>query len=192
MGLPAVRTDVAHRVRPRLALVPKTRSKTRRGGGVPKACHSARCRESFTVFVVVAVLFSGLGVARVALASRAAAISIESGMMRARVKEARFQGDMLEIKLSQLSTPSRIRGIAGKKMRMAPAGLIWYMTIDGAKQGAGKAQGKAQNKTGKTDFVATQKSTGRAGGNLLSSIMHTAAGEAQVLLLGDVGLASSR
>ena len=188
MGLPAVRTDVAHRVRPRLALVPKTRSKTRRGGGVPKACHSARCRESFTVFVVVAVLFAGLGVARVALASRAAAISIESGKMRARVEEARFQGDMLEIKLSQLSTPSRIRGIAGKKMRMAPAGLIWYMTIDGAKQGAGKAQ----SKTGKTDFVDTQKSTGRAGGNLLSSIMHTAAGEAQVLLLGDVGLASSR
>ncbi len=189
MGLPAVRHDTPSRVRhPRLALVdaPGRASRPSRAGGHPRVCQSARCHATFRTFVAVAVLFCGLGLARVALSSRAAAVSIESGRLREKVKESRFVGDSLEIKISQLATPSRIRTIAGKKMKMAQPAGISYMTIDGVRnkgpaapprKAARSPQSKANDKTGES---------------LLSSIMNTAAGEAQVLLLGDVGLASSR
>jgi len=191
MGLPAVRRELPSlHVRPHLALADGAR--VRRMGPERRAtsatCRSAKCRDAFNMFLVLAILFSALGVARVALASRAAAVSIESGRMRTRIKEARFRGDMLEIKLSQLATPSRIRVIADKKMQMAPAAGISYLTIDGAPPTASRsASARAPSRDG-----ASSSTRGKAGVGLLSSIMHTAAGEAQVLLLGDVGLSSSR
>lgn len=192
MGLPALKyQSTARPVRPRLALVDQAPSARTHGrsSAASHMCHSARCRETFRMFVAITLLFSALGIARVALSSRAAAVSIESGRMSTKVKAARFEGDSLEIKISQLATPSRIRAIAGKKMKMAPAARISYMTIDGsAKPPATRAQPNAP--------VAAQDrapSAGKkAGETLLTSILHTAAGEAQVLLLGDVGLSSSR
>lgn len=190
MGLPAVRHDMPSRSpRPRLALVEVERSGKRRSEPVARSrvCHSVHCRNTFKTFLAVAILFAGLGVARVGLASRAAAVSIESGRMRQKIKEARFVGDSLEIKISQLATPSRIRAIAGKKMKMAPAAGIWYMTIDGSKQPKPPTAKKSVLRAREVPVVRP-----KAGESLLSSIMHTAAGEAQVLLLGDVGLASTR
>ena len=191
MGLPALRHETPLRATgPKLALVAEQRATRGRArpSSHPKVCHSARCQDAFKTFVAVALLFSCLGIARVALASRAAAVSIESGKMRAKVKEARFEGDSLKIKISQLATPSRIRAIAGKKMKMAPAAGVWYLTIDGsAKQ---NSAGPAPDPPGRGRPLAENKR--KAGASILTSIMHTAAGEAQVLLLGDVGLSSSR
>ncbi len=138
--------------------------------------------------MAITILFSCLGIARVALSSRAAAVSIESGRMRAKVKEARFVGDSLQIKISQLATPARIRAIAGKKMKMAPAAGIWYLTIEGSEKEKPAAKGSTGASAGKN----VAKTGKKAGDTLLSAILHTAAGEAQVLLLGDVGLSSSR
>jgi hypothetical protein len=196
MGLPALRHEAPRRTpRPSLALVEESRAGTvrfrtgARTASRTQACHSARCRDTFRTFVVIAVLFSGLGVARVALASRAAALSIESGRVSAKIKEVRFEGHSLEIKISQLATPSRIRVAAGTKMKMAPATGIWYMTIPGS--GGRRPVGHKPAATGSADKNVSS-ARAKTSGSLLSSIMHTAAGEAQVLLLGDVGLSSSR
>jgi cell division protein FtsL len=191
MGLPALRHEVARAERPKLELVQGRRPANRdrrkgvRHGG---AATAARSRETFRTFVAVAIVFSALGIGRVALASRAAAVSIESGRLAARLKEARFEGDSLEIRISQLATPERIRSVAGSKMKMAPATGISYVTIDGA----GTDRGQVSPATKATDERATSSARETTGIGLLSSVMHAAAGEAQILLLGDVGLSSAR
>ncbi len=191
MGLPALRHEAPRGASPRLVPAGQASPTRARGRAAPrpKVCHSLHCREAFRTFVAISVLFAGLGIVRVALASRAASVSIEAGRMRAQVREARFEGDSLEIKISQLATPSRIRAIASKKMKMAPAAGIWYMTIDGA---AEQRPAAPEGAAGGPADDNTSRASEKAGGSLLASVMHTAAGEAQVLLLGDVGLSSSR
>ena len=108
--------------------------------------------------------------------------------MRERIKQARFEGDSLEIRVSQLATPSRIRSAANSRMKMAPPGGISYVTIDSA----AKEHAPAKPSTAATEPVKTSDARVRTGSTLLSSVMYAAAGEAQILLLGDVGLASAR
>lgn len=191
MGLPALRHDTPRRERPRLTLVDGRPAGGRGRSASPKAAsqsHSARWCGAFRTFLAVSVLFSGLGIARVALASRAAAVSIESGMLREELKQARFVGDSLEIKVSQLATPSRIRSVATSKMKMTPAAGVSYVTIDGA----AKHDAPAKPEPAKPRAATSSTARGAAGESFLSSVMYAAAGEAQILLLGDVGLASSR
>lgn len=196
MGQPARRhaTEAPAR-RPHLAVVTGDRSAptTRRS---PAACraHEARCRETFTAFVVLAVLFAGLGVARVALAARAAAVSIESGKLRKEIKDARFEGDSLEIQVSALAAPSRIQAIAGSTMHMSKAGEVCYIAIDGTRKcsPAPAAVMRSTARSSEESVSSDARAARSVPGGLVASIMQTAAGEAQALLIGDVGLASSR
>jgi len=194
MGLPAVRQEPPARApRPELTLVKRSGTQSSRRANRPAssaACHSARCREAFTTFVLVLALFAALGVARVAVASQAAASSIESGELRKQIKRARFEGDMLEIKQSALANPSRVRWYVQKNMRMAEARKYTYLTIEGAKKKSASSIATVASVPAKVSAGSREGSPSVSG--LLASIMHTAAGEAQVLLLGDVGLSASR
>jgi cell division protein FtsL len=193
MGLPALQhVPVARPRRPRLAAV-RAERRPARAPGSSAACRAreARCRDTFTAFLVLAVAFSALGVSRVALSARAAAVSIESGGLRKEIRSARFDGDMLEIQRSALATPARIQAIAGTTMQMAKAGTICYIAIDGSKKCV-PATTQGGNSTTTDVAVSAQTVPVRPPRGLMASIMHTAAGEAQALLLGDVGLASSR
>jgi cell division protein FtsL len=193
MGLPALQHTPAARPSPhRLAVV----STQRRPARSPRAsaasgAREARCRDTFVTFLVVAVAFSALGVARVALSARAAAVSIESGGLRKEIKSARFVGDMLEIQLSALATPARIQAIAGTTMHMAKASKVSYIAIDGSRK-RGPATAPGGGSTATKAATATPSVPAHPQRGLMASIMHTAAGEAQALLLGDVGLSSSR
>ena len=194
MGVPALQHErVVTRGRFRLALVPNNHRPARVPSS-PRAlscARDARCRDAFTAFLVVAVAFSAFGIARVSLAARAAAVSIESGRLREQIRSERFNGDMLEIRQSALATPSRIQAIAAATMRMKTAGAASYITIDGTMRGDTDGEVPAA-RAGTRAEPTSDSSRPRAAGGLLASIMNTAAGEAQALLLGDVGLASSR
>ena len=178
MGLPALRHDAQteHDRRPHLRLVkPHVEVTPRHKSG---ASHSA-AYEMYIFFAVIVGVFALLGVGRVWLSVQAAEASIDSGQLRREIKVERYRGDMLEIQQSALATPSRIQAIAGTTMGMAPATTVSYLDMrdDGAVEGTPKA-------------VDVAMSGGTAG--LLVRMMDVAADEAQVLLVGDVGLASSK
>jgi cell division protein FtsL len=120
-----------------------------------------------------------LGVGRVWLSVKAAQASIESGKLQTAIKAARYEGDMLEIQESALATPSRIQAVAVGTMGMAPATSISYLRLPDAKA----AQMPAAYSS---DPTVSQ------GPTVLEKVMQVAAGEAQMLLVGDVGLASSK
>ena len=195
MGLPALKHDApVQRARPHLATVPSgARGPVERASARGQAAATLRHRELFTAFAVAAVLLSLLGVARVAVTARAAATSIESARIRKAIKAERLEGDLLEIQQSSLATPGRIQEIAGTTMRMSEAGGVCYIQLDGTEVCVPSAA---------TTSVATAETVGagahRAGPRsgmhpgVVTSVLRAALGEAQLLLLGDVALASSR
>lgn len=174
MGVPAQRIDVtpkARKARPRLK-VAKSPAPPRR-----RACdQTAAARRAFSTFVVLTLVVCVLGMGRVWLSVQAAQASLDAGEIMQEIKAERYRGDMLEIQQSALSSPSRIRAIAGATMDMTIAGDITYIDLPPEKAVASK--------------VATRRENGLP--KALGDVLSLAAGEAQVLLVGDVGLASAR
>jgi len=178
MGLPALRheTRVPARQRPHLRVVRKPVAPARRGRG--KAAQIEAARNAFRTFALLVTLAAVLGMGRVWLSVKAAEASLDASRLRVDIKNERYEGDMLEVRQSALGSPSRIRAIAGAAMDMAPARRVTYLDI--APKGAPRP--------------AVQTAPDEQGGlaRVISGIMDLTAGEAQVLLVGDVGLASSK
>lgn len=183
MGMSAVRqvSPAAVALRPRLHLVkPGVRipgSPAQRPRPTLSRAHSA-AREVFVLFAVLVAVVAILGVGRVWLSVQAAQASIDSSALRHEIKQERYRGDMLEIQQSALATPSRIQAIAGTTMGMTPAVSVSYLDMRGE---------ESTDRAAKAGAVATSDSTD----GLMARIMDVAADEAQALLVGDVGLASS-
>lgn len=191
MGLPAL--DMRGRgvpARPRLRLI-KGSSAVKRGVRVSSARHDQRCRELFNVACVVMIGLTLFGLGRVMLSARAAETAMESGVLQSDIKEQRLAGDLLEVDKSALATPSRIEGIAGATLKMAAAPEVDYLCLPSSSTTATPAI-----EGGSVPIErAAQVSTADVGGGLtgmLSSVMEMAAGEAELLLVGDAGLASAR
>lgn len=181
MGLPALRHEPSvtrtHQ-RPRLRVVkpaarPGVRKRTRTS--------HADAYQAFVFFAVVVAAIAVLGLGRVWLSVQAAQASIDAGKLRRDIKVERYRGDLLEVQQSALATPSRIQAIAGRTMGMAPATAITYLRLKSEKPGAVAAA--------QPTIVPAQA---RADSGVLRKVMDAAAGEAQLLLVGDVGLSSSK
>lgn len=208
MGLPArkIETDEGvRRDRPDLRVVkptPRKRQPASHKATQPKqgACTSAKrqpakqaagrstsvrrgkanvAQQNFRLFVVVVAVVAVLGVGRVWLSVLAAEASLEANQLRRDIKNERYVGDMLEIQQSALSSPSRIRAIASAAFDMAPAEDVTYIDI--------RKPSQAQNASVSTAPARTRKKTG-----VIADVLALTAGEAQVLLVGDVGLAAAR
>jgi cell division protein FtsL len=176
MGLPALRHD-SHAVsdRPHLRLVrPKRNSSSAKRRGVSHAA----AYQAFVFFAVAVAVIALLGVGRVWLSVQATQASIDSTKLRQEIKNERYKGDLLEVQQSALATPSRILSIATGTLGMAPATSVTYLRLaDGATAQAAPTPSEAKTSQGV---------------GLMERAMDIAAGEAQVLLVGDVGLSSSR
>jgi len=183
------RNAAAHSaVRPRLQAVPSRTQAPR-----SSARYVARCRQLFTLACIGLIALSIFGVARVTLAAQAAATAIESGRLNSEIKAERLVGDLLECDKSALSTPSRIEGIAGQSLQMAQAPLISYLKLPASTVGENEAAADvpaARVKETKIEPAQTADASGLSG--MLASVMEMAAGEAEILLVGDAGLASTR
>lgn len=181
MGLPAKRIEprAGRASRPRLRLVAPPTGRPARGRCSAQQS-AAAARQVLLMFTVVVASVAILGMGRVWLSARAAEASIEAGRLRAAIKEARYAGDMLEVRQSALGSPSRIRAIAGEAFGMAPAAKVTYLDLRTKKGAPGPVAVRppARPDSGLDSFIA--------------SALDLAAGEAQVLLVGDVGLASAR
>jgi cell division protein FtsL len=176
MGLPALRHDSrTASARPHLRLVrPKGKSASVKRRGVSHAA----AYQAFVFFAVAVAVIALLGVGRVWLSVQATQASIDSTKLRQEIKNERYKGDLLEVQQSALATPSRILSIATGTLGMAPATSVTYLHL-------------ANNATAQAVPTAGGAKASHSVG-LVERAMDIAAGEAQVLLVGDVGLSSSR
>lgn len=176
MGLAAVRHR-SHAVssRPHLRVVSPARKK---GVAKRRRVSHAAAYQAFVFFAVAVIAVATLGVGRVWLSVQATQASIDSTKLRQEIKNERYRGDLLEVQQSALATPSRILAIASGTLGMAPATSVTYLRL--------KDKDSAQAVP-----VAVAPAPGRGIG-IVERAMDIAAGEAQVLLVGDVGLTSSR
>jgi len=123
-------------------------------------------------------LVVALGMGRVWLSVQATEASTRSSELRTEIKNARYQGDMLEVRQSALGSPSRIRAIASQTMGMTPARKVAMIDMT--------------PKPGEPVRVPTRVETRGGVDRVIEGLLDLTAGEAQVLLVGDVGLASSK
>lgn len=176
-------------IRPRLHVVPERRAQAPRSS----ARYVARCRQLFMLGCIGLIALTIFGVARVTLAAQAAATAIESGRLNSEIKAERLAGDILECDKSALSTPSRIEGIAGQSLQMAQAPQISYLELPASAAKTNEAADEvpaARAKETENEPAQTADASGFSG--MLASVMEMATGEAEVLLVGDAGLASTR
>lgn len=162
---------VVHRPRLRLVKPAKTRNTAR-------ACVQAR--RNFTVFASLITVLALIGIARVWVSVQATEASFKASELRADIKSERYEGDMLEVRQSALGSPSRIQAIAGRAMDMAPVSDVTYLNLTAPTDPRPPKAEQAE--------VAGVSALQRA----VAAFIELTAGEAEVLLIGDVGLASTR
>jgi cell division protein FtsL len=167
---------------PRRAKAPK-RAASPRGRA---SAASARHRNLFAAAVVLLVAFTAIGLVRVAVIARAAEMTISATTLLGEIAQARVEAGKLEVDRSSLSTPSRLEGIASVTLGMKRARSVRY--IESPAQGGGP--GPTAATTPEASGVAAEAID--PSGGLLGALLDMSAGEAQALLLGDVGLAGSR
>lgn len=142
----------------------------------------------FRLFAVSIIVVALAGLGRVWLSAEAAAVSRESIELRESIRSERYEGDMLEVRESALGSPSRIRTIASKTMGMKPAGKVTYLDISEAPA----PSQAASDRTGTAAQGSQTEQASKPASRTLARLIDVTAGEAQVLLVGDVALASSR
>lgn len=182
MALPARKLESEPASRsPRLSVVPQSSRGTSRRS---HAHAEASCRSAFHAWTLVLVAIALFGLGRVALSAQAAEASLEVGRLRNEIKAERFLASELEVQRSALASPNRIQTIAGATMGMAGAGQVCYITLD-------EAECSPQPSAALETDSETAEEPRDALGAALETVMNLAAGEARVLLVGDVGLAST-
>ncbi len=180
MGLPAVDMSLQSERSGLRARTPGKKRATRKRNA---ARHEA-ARRIFQMSVIVMLCITVFALGRVMIAAQAAEASFESNRLEQEIKAERLESDLLEVDKSALTTPSRIEQIAAETLKMSEASNVSYMCLpgttseDAAQQQVSYVKGRADEE----DALAA----------LFTSVMEMSAGEAQVLLVGDVGLASSR
>jgi len=149
----------------------------------------ARAKSAFNVAVVLLVVLTAVALVRVAVLARAAEMTLTESTLTKRIKSQRIETDRLEIDRSGLATPSRIEEIAGATMQMGRPKSVRYITL-------ADTDGRIADATAPADTRDDARSASVAGpdrmATVLSAIAEVTAGEAQALLVGDVGLAGSR
>jgi cell division protein FtsL len=144
----------------------------------------ARDRTLFMSAVVVLVAASALGLARVAVIARAAEMTISADQLMTDIKAERVEAGRLEVDRSSLSTPSRLASIASASMGMSAPTSVRYIKMPAVRPAVIDAAPNAP----------VSQATGEPGGvgAVLAALVDMSAGQAQSLLLGDVGLAGTR
>jgi cell division protein FtsL len=171
-------THTAAPVRPALRLV--------RGGRRRTAARSAAAASHvFRVAVVCLTVIICAGVLRVSLAASAAEASIDAWELQKQVKAERLVTRSLEADRSALAAPSRIEAVASQSLNMMRPVTVAYLELPSATSAADAAAEV-------TLAANMQDEPASDGPGVLDTLMDLAAGEAQVMLVGDVGLGSIR
>lgn len=201
----AYEDERAHlRVVPRRPVKSRSRAaaKTRKPRQAPRRVADARVRALFTSCVALLIALTGVGLVRVAVVARAAEMTITADKLSREIKAQRIETDELELDRSSLQAPSRIDGIASETMKMGAPASVRYMSIPGEKPAdegrvavtpatTGGIAPVAETPGAETADAAAAPASDAVSA-ALAAIVKMSAGEAQALLLGDIGLAGSR
>jgi cell division protein FtsL len=194
MGQPARRIQASQATlrtpRLRLVVTPPARAPRPCERASAHACaraEEARARSAFTVFVLVFLCAVALGGARLTLTTRAAEYSLSENSLLADIRQQRVTVDRLEVDRSVLSTPSRIAGIASATMSMGEPRSVNYVAASDIAPAGETAAASA----GPVSAAGMQSAPG-VFERVVQAVVELSAGEAQSLLVGDLGLAGSR
>jgi cell division protein FtsL len=121
-----------------------------------------------------------------ALTTRAAEYSLSENSLLAEIRQQRVAVDQLEVDRSALSTPSRIAGIASSTMSMGEPRSVNYIAASevAPAEDAAQASGVPVSAAGMPAAGVFER--------VVEAVVELSAGEAQSLLVGDLGLAGSR
>jgi len=162
-----------------------------RGGSTrtrTRARTSAAADGVFRVLALCMVILAVAGVVRVSLAARAAEATIDAWELRSEVKAAQLSIKALEADRSALASPSRIEALACETLSMTKPIEVCYLEYPAV----GDPEAPPQEGTGSVQVADVAPASTSDGGGLLRTMMDLAASEAQVLLVGDMGLGSLR
>ena len=161
----------------------------------PRGNARARAQAGAAVFRVAAVcllILATAGVARVALAAQAAEAAIDAWEVRSELKAERKATRSLEADRSSLVAPSRIEVLACETLNMSSPVEVCYLELPSLAPEAVEPGSDAPT-VDPAPQVADDGTGARAGvSGMLATLVDLAAGEAQVLLVGDMGLGTSR
>lgn len=182
MGLPALRHEAQHEaepLRPTLRVVRHAEQprKAPRSSTRPSARSASSAKRAYMSFVVLVGVVALLGIGRVWLSAAAAQTSIKAESLQGQIAAAQNEGNMLEVRKSALATPSRVKALAAQSLGMAPPSSSSSLDLASVPIGTGSSSTVASGGSG----VVT---------GMLAKAMSVTAGEAQQLLVGDVGLST--
>lgn len=151
---------------------------------------SARRRmTAFHAVMAVLLLLSLAGLTRVSLSAKCAEAVVDAGQLRSEIRTALQEADQLEVAKHSLSDPSRVDNIAATSMGMIVSQDVCYLALPGADAPDEECEPAVIAEASPVE-VTEPESAGLS--PILETVMDMAAGEAQVLLVGDIGLASER
>jgi len=164
-----------------------------RGGSTrtrTRAQASAAADGVFRVLALCMVILAMAGVVRVSLAARAAEATIDAWELRSEVKAAQLSIKALEADRSALASPSRIEALACETLSMSKPAEVCYLEYPVTDEPAATPEEGAESVRAAEASPAPEPAPEEGG--LLRTMMDLAASEAQVLLVGDMGLGSLR
>lgn len=138
---------------------------------------------SFRLFCVAIAALAVIGMLRVTLAVQAQEAAIDANELRQVIQAEQRVGTSLEADRSALAAPSRIESIASAALNMSQPTAVCYINLPAAAEPAVVDEAPVTN--------AESDGLSRIA-RVMSTVMDVAVGEAQVLLVGDVGIASAK
>lgn len=125
----------------------------------------------FTVLkvVVAAVLFiAAVGVCRVALTAATVETMISSDQLTSQISSARSQGSELEVKVTTLANPTRIKAYASEHLGMAVATSTSYIDL-----ASGALATDSEGNLSLAGTISTIESSGKASGSTMKQAVTT-------------------
>ncbi|MCX8006898.1 MAG: hypothetical protein N3B11_02140 [Coriobacteriia bacterium] len=176
MGLPARKIEHERHGQSRSA---SRAAAGRRVSRTRRAAHTSTLVVRGCAVAIAVLAFAGIG--RVAIAVRAAEAAIDAHRLERSIRSELLESRELEADCSALEAPSRIGALASNALNMRATSAPKYICVP-ARHDAEGTQSKSVAQHGSVH-----------GGSALAALLEDlVSGEAQALLVGDVGIASSR
>lgn len=163
--------------RPSLRVVPKDGRRV-----APRRSSAAVLRRALAVSFAILALS---GVVRITLATQATEANLNAWALRSQLDAEEQTTRDLEADVSALADPARIEQLASETLKMGRPDQVSYITI----AGTAAAPAGVENATGAAANVASGTS---GSDDLVATLLDLAACEAQVMLVGDMGLGSGQ
>lgn len=125
------------------------------------------------------------GVVRIALVAQATEANLNAWTLRSQLDAEEQTARNLEADVSALADPARIEQLASETLNMSRPDQVSYITIPGT----AVASAQTDDVTGSAGDMATGEADDSG---LVATLLDLAACEAQVMLVGDMGLGSGQ